>query len=328
MTLTTSLISVGLILDRPQTALLPRLTQIGEYLRRQGAAFELLIVDNGTAAAATAQIADQLRCIPHVRLLRLSRRYPLDTAVAALVDQAIGDYVVLMELDQDPQLIGHLLNAAFAGHDIVVTRRNLAAHYGWFDRTIGALLYRLAGRLLGVAINPQDGFSRVFSRRAVNALTRVRSRRRHLRLLGPAIGFRQTAIELATAPPRAGRFSRLGKLLALLDLVVSTSVAPLRLAAFVGVLASLLSAAYLAYIVAVTIVRGGQLAEGWLTSSLTTTTLFFLLFVMLSILAEYIGRLLEEVKDEPLYFIESEEQSPVTVFTRLLDDEELNVVQS
>lgn len=327
MTLATSLISIGLIVDHHHSELVPWLQRVEAYLHQQLSAYELLVLDNATRDGSDAVLIAQLPQLANLRLLRLSRRSSVDTAVTALVDTAIGDYVVLVEVGQDPALIGRLLAAALAGHDIVVTRRNLAAHYGWFDRTIGAALYQLAGRLLAIPLDPNDSFSRVFSRRAVNALTKVRSRRRHLRVLGPSIGFRQSTITL-DEPAETTRFSRIGKLIALLDLTISTSVAPLRLASLLGVLASLLSALYLGYIVLMTIVRGNALAEGWLTTSLTTTTLFLLLFIILSILAEYIGRLLEEVKDEPLYFIEYEEQSPVNVFTRLLDNEELNVVQS
>jgi hypothetical protein len=65
------------------------------------------------------------------------------------------------------------------------------------------------------------------------------------------------------------------------------------------------------YIFAVTLVKS-RIAEGWLTISLTNTTMFLLLFTILTILAGYIARILDESKEQPLYFVEAETNSTVS----------------
>jgi dolichol-phosphate mannosyltransferase len=111
-----------------------------------------------------------------------------------------------------------------------------------------------------------------------------------------------------------------------LDLVISESAAPLRFVAALGIVACLLNLLYLVYILAVTLIKR-RLAEGWLTTSVTQTVMFLLLFFILAVLAEYVARILDETKDRPLYFVEYEMKSSVTapvIGTR--EPERLNVV--
>jgi dolichol-phosphate mannosyltransferase len=105
------------------------------------------------------------------------------------------------------------------------------------------------------------------------------------------------------------------------DIIISNSAAPLRLGALLGLLASFANVLYFGYILAVTLVKR-KLAEGWLTMSVTSTTMFFLMFLILAILSEYVARILDESKDQPLYFIESEMNSDVSSFQK----DRLNVI--
>jgi dolichol-phosphate mannosyltransferase len=104
-------------------------------------------------------------------------------------------------------------------------------------------------------------------------------------------------------------------------MVIAHSLLPLRIATLLGVAASFLNLLYLGYILAVVIVKQ-RIAEGWLTTSLSHTVMFLVLFLILAVLAEYIGRTLEEAKDQPLYFIERESSSAVSCY----DKSRLNIV--
>jgi glycosyltransferase involved in cell wall biosynthesis len=322
-----SLISVCVIVRNERQridSLLHQLTQLLSELYRY---YEVLVIDNASNDGTDRSISSKLPQIPNVRLIRLSRIYSLETAVTAALDGAIGDYFILIDLETDLNLIPLLVEKAMAGNDIVVVRRNLARFYSPVDRWAGRILYRLASRLLGYEIVLEDGFARLFSRRVVNALTQVRNPRRYLKHLGAVVGYRQAYI-VSNTGSRSANIKRVEKLNSVTNLVVNNSIAPLRFAALLGLLASFLNLFYVIYIVVVTIIREGHLAEGWLTSSLTSTTMFLMLFLILAILAEYIGRLLEDTKDGPLYFIEYEEHSTVSSYSSTIEQEKLNIIQS
>lgn len=327
MTNRDSLISVCMIIrneSRRIDALLDALTGVLSSLYQY---YELLILDNASNDGTDRLVGAKLKHIPNMRLVRLSRIYSLDTAVTAALDSAIGDYVILIEPDADFSLIAQLVEKAHEGNDIVVVRRNLSRLYSPLDRWAGRALYRFASRMLGYEVVLEDGFTRLFSRRAVNALTQIRNRRRHLKHFGSMVGYRHAYI-LSDSGTTISGVKRTQKIGAVITLVINNSIAPLRLAALLGLAASFLNLLYVGYIILVTIVREGQLAEGWLTTSVTSTTMFFLLFIILAILAEYIGRLLEEAKDEPLYFVEYEDHSTVSSYSRTIEQEKLNIVQS
>ncbi len=327
MVSTDNLVSVCLVVRNEHQRIAPLLDKLTNVIAGLFQYYEILILDNASGDGTDRVVASKLRETPNVRLLRLSRIYNLDTAVTAALDTAIGDYVILIDLETDLGLIPLLIEKAEEGNDIVVVRRDLSRLYPPLDRWSGQILYRIASRMLGYEVVLEDGFTRLFSRRVVNALTQIRNRRRHLKHFGSVVGYRQAYI-VSHQEAHISRVRRVEKVKSVVGLVVNNSIAPLRFASLLGLIASLLNLLYIAYIVVVTIVREGRLAEGWLTTSLTTTTMFLMLFIILAILAEYIGRLLEEAKDEPLYFVEYEDHSTVSSYSRTIEQEKLNIVQS
>jgi len=53
--------------------------------------------------------------------------------------------------------------------------------------------------------------------------------------------------------------------------------------------------------------------------------LFLFLFLILTVLSEYVARLLEETKDRPLYFLESESYSSTIYYKKDMIEHKLNV---
>jgi dolichol-phosphate mannosyltransferase len=79
--------------------------------------------------------------------------------------------------------------------------------------------------------------------------------------------------------------------------------------------------AYAAYVLLVRLLAR-NVVPGWATQSLQISVMFFFLFLILSMLCAYIGRLLAEVRDRPLYYVMEERNSSVMV----ADEERKNVV--
>ncbi len=285
---------------------------------------ELLLIDNGLTPDLNRSVQALLGKLPNVRLLRLSRHYSREVALAAALDHCLGDYVVVMDpLTDPPGLVPSLVARACEGCDTVVAEP--ANHpAGTLQRCVSGPIYRLVSHILGFQVRPDESYYRVFSRRIVNSIIRIRSKNRYLTCLNGSIGLQQCTMFYKAASPRTSlspvrRVA--GQVIAASDILVSNSATPLRFASFLGLLACAANLLYLVYILVVTLIKA-QIAEGWLTTSLTHTLMFLLLFVIMTILAEYIARILDETKDQPLYFVESETNSTVSSTAR----ERLNVV--
>ncbi len=319
-----TLISVCVIVpDRPEL-LEPFIRNTVSVLESFVTYYEILLVDNSTPPEVHAAIQSLQKRIPHLRMLRLSRRYDAELAIAAALDHCVGDYVVVMDsIFYPPELIPNIVKRAIGGCDAVVAEAIRRAP-GPLDKMVAQPLYRLASRVLGFALKPDESYYRVFSRRLVNSLIRIRSKNRSLSSMNGLIGLRCQTVpyvphsELPEIPARR-RLSR--QLATLANVVVSNSGIPLRFAAILGLLASGLNFLYLFYILAVTLVKS-RIAEGWVTNSLMHTTMFLLLFIIMTILSEYVARILDESKEQPLYFVESESNSTVSAASL----ERLNVV--
>lgn len=298
-------------------------------LAREFLYYEILIVDSGSDAAFRRQVQTLQQSIPNVRMLCLSREYDREAAYMAALDNAIGDYVVLMEIDGDPPaLIPEFVQAAMDGCDVVIGKTRRQDELPWYHRMMSRLYHSLAKRMLEFPLRESASYYRVMSRAVVNSLTRIRNKRRYLKYLNSMVGFRQKHVAYARVyrdarpPRRDGLFRSLARAI---DVLISNSAIPLRAASLLGVAACMLNLLYLGYILGVTLLKN-HIAEGWLSSSIMSTTMFFFVFLILTVLSEYVLRILEETRDRPLYFIDFETTSNVNSFQKTIEAEHVNVV--
>jgi len=317
------LVSVCAVIGNSSTNVESYIAHASRLLSENYRYFELLLIDNGTQSGLAMQIEVLQKQLPNIRVIRLSREYSNEVALAAALDNSIGDYVVVMDIDTDPpDLIPHLVSTAARGYDVVIAEWN-GEDESFLHRSITRFFFRTASRLLGYSLRPNASYFRVFSRRCVNSITRIRSKNRYLRCLNGLVGFSQTSVPYhRLASNKKKMTTRLDETLrSTVGIIISNTSAPLRFASLLSLLACLLNFVYLFYVLIVSLVKK-HLAEGWLTTSITHTIMFLMMFLILSILSEYIGRILHEIKEQPLYFVEYETTSSVSS----LDRERLNVV--
>jgi dolichol-phosphate mannosyltransferase len=303
----------------------PFLAELLDVLQQQFANFEVVLVDDGSiderAARQIAEVIAEFRC---VRLVRLSRAMGTEIAMMAGFDSAIGDFVVTLNPETDPpQAIAPMVDLCRSGHDIVVGTTPDAQYQGYLYRLLRHVFYLLSCWLIRAPLVQHASGFRVLSRQAVNALTRIKSRRRYFALLAYDIGYRVATVPYTPIcrsglrkPPSLLAAIRTGS-----AMIVHNSTRPLRIVSVLGLLGSFLSVLYAVYVVVVYLVKR-DVMPGWATLSLQASGLFFLVFVMLTLMGEYMGRLLDEASDRPLYNILDETASSVM----LTDERRRNVL--
>jgi polyisoprenyl-phosphate glycosyltransferase len=290
--------------------------------------YELLIVDNGSNDGSSERIQEIQKKVPNLRFLRLSRAYEKEIALAASLDNSIGDYVVIIDINCDPpSLIPAMVQQATSGYDVVIAEQANRRYDSWLRNSFRRAFYRVASKILGFSLQPQASYYRLLSRRVVNSLTQIKNKSRYLKYFNALVGFRQILVPCQpfcrrerTDEPRL--IQSIGSAL---DIILSNSARPLRWASWLGLAASSINLAYFGFIFVVSLVKK-KIAEGWLTTNVMSTFMFFILFLILTILSEYVARILEETKDRPLYFIDFEVDSPVMAYKQEEDSSGLNVV--
>jgi polyisoprenyl-phosphate glycosyltransferase len=269
--------------------------------------WELIFVNDGSTDATLATMRGLYHDHPNLSVINLSRNFGKEIAVTAGLDHARGDAIIVLDADlQDPpELIPTLIETWRAGFDIVYAQRRHRAGESWLKKLTASLFYRMMQLLGGVRLPPDTGDFRLMSRRVVLAVAQLREHHRFMKGLFAWVGYPSTAVLYDRAPRAAGSskwsYWRLWNFA--LEGITSFTVMPLKCATYLGLAIGLVAGVYLVLVIGKTLVFGNPVA-GY--TSLMAVVLFMggAQLVTLGILGEYVGRIFNETKRRPLYFVE------------------------
>lgn len=267
---------------------------------------EIIYVDDGSSDA-TARIITELRSTDdRVALLALSRHFGKEAALSAGLDHACGDAVVVIDgdLQDPPEVIPALIAQWQAGYDVVYAQRSRREQETWLRRASAYTYYRLLSRLSPVTIPQDTGDFRLMSARSVAALRTLREQHRYMKGLFAWVGYPQVAVRYVRHGRHAGRsqWNWLKLFGFAVDGITSFSIAPLRLASYLGLMASSVAFAYGIYIIYKTIAFGDPV-RGFPALMVVIAFLGGMQLLCLGIIGEYVGRTYGESKRRPLYFV-------------------------
>lgn len=258
---------------------------------------EFIFVDDGSRDATLDILKDIASRDPRARVVSLSRNFGHQAALSAGIDHAAGDAVVVLDADlqHPPELILDFLEKWRQGYDLV---------YAYREGVKPRLGYRLVNRLMKVRVPEEAADFRLMDRRVVEAFRKMPERARFIRGMISWLGFRQIGIGYRQGDRFAGRRSYTLRQTCrmALNAVLAFSSLPLRVASVMGLLMLLLAVAYATYILFAWF-AGWHVERGWPALMVTVLTLGGVQLLCLGIIAEYIGRIFEEVKRRPLYVV-------------------------
>ena len=169
-----------------------------------GAPWEVVYVNDGSRDRSLAILEGLRAADPRIGIVNLSRNFGKEIALTAGLDHARGEAVVVTDVDlQDPpEVIPDLVAGWREGFDVVYAQRRVREGETATKRATATLFYRLMQHLGGrVRIPPNTGDFRLMSRRAVDALLRLREHHRFMKGLFAWIGFPAKAVLYDRAPP-------------------------------------------------------------------------------------------------------------------------------
>lgn len=289
-------------------------TEISDLLQERYANYEILLVDDGSADGTIDLIKGLLTTVPCVRVIRLSRRYDPETAIFAGLEASIGDYVtVLLPGFDPPTLVPRMIDDLVARTDIVFGDTDKGTRPGSPLSRLGRkTFYWYSKRFLHIDIPSSATYLIGLNRRAVNALTKTQGRYRHVRQLSSQVGFATKRLSYQPLPRASEKRSFFEEASRAMEIAVSYSRHPLRFVSWLGLFAGLLSLGYGGYSLYIYFFTNDAV-KGWTTLSLVLTVMFFLIFVILAVLSEYVGRILEETRRQPAYYVMEELTSNETI---------------
>jgi glycosyltransferase involved in cell wall biosynthesis len=276
--------------------------------------WEVVFVEDSSTDRTWQMVREAAARDTRIRGLRLSRGFGHQGALTAGTSTAKGDLVITMDgdLQHPPETIPQLVTKTEQGYDVVYAVRSpidserrgtiLRAHAFYW------VLNHLA------RLDLPDGVAdfRCMSRPVVDALVSMPERSRFLRGMTRWVGFRQTVVEYNRAPRAGGRSKyTVGPMLRLaLDAVISFSTLPLRVASILGIIVSLIGAAYGGVIVIQRLV-GDVVVPGYTSLLVTVLLLGGVQLACIGIIGEYLGRVYEESKARPLFLVWEDTRQPI-----------------
>jgi len=268
--------------------------------------FEIVFVDDGSSDKSWKTIKALSRKDNKVRGIRFSRNFGHQYALYAGLMNSRGDVMITMDADlqHPPSLIPQLLDEWHKGSKIVNTLRIDHKNISAVKKVTSWLFYKIFSFLSGVEMGPGTSEFRLLDRQVVNELLKFNESGIFLRGLVHWIGFGNVRIPYQCQDRYSGQtkysFFKMCKFA--WRGITSFSIVPLRVGIFIGILTSLLSF-YQLLDVLYTKLFTERAVPGWATTVGLISLLFGVLFILLGILGEYIGRILLEVRGRPRYVV-------------------------
>jgi glycosyltransferase involved in cell wall biosynthesis len=277
-----------------------------------GYEFEFLFVNDGSRDKTLEIIKSFAEQDHRISYVNLSRNFGKEIAMIAGLDHVTGDATVIIDADlQDPpELIPQMITFWEGGYDDVYARRKSRKGETWLKKSTSAAFYKVLQRSTRIPIQQDTGDFRLLDRRCVEALKQLRESQRFTKGMFSWIGYKKKEITYERDPRFAGstKWNYFQLVNLAIEGIVSFTTSPLRISTYTGLLVSFFAFIYMIYLLVRTSLFGSDLA-GYPSIMVVILFLGGVQLLSLGIIGEYIGRIFNETKDRPLYFVEEYHQS-------------------
>ena len=269
--------------------------------------YEIIFVNDGSVDGSRGILFKIAKDDENVRVVHFSRNFGHEAAMIAGIDNASGDYLICMDADlqHPPTLLPEMVRKFESGYDIINMVRTVNKSAGIIKNITSSMFYKVINRLsdIHLVINASDFFG--ISKRVADVLrSNYREKTRFLRGYVQNVGFNTTNIEYEAGKRFAGKSKySIKKLFRFsMNTIMTFSNLPLKLGIYAGDMAAFLAIIMMIYTI-VSFIRVGT-PSGYATTICLICFMFSVLFFIVGIIGEYLGIILFEIKDRPIYIVE------------------------
>jgi dolichol-phosphate mannosyltransferase len=286
----------------------PFLQRTEKVLDKLGKSYEIIFALDPSSDNTEKIILDEIKRNKNIKLLIFSRQFGQPAATMAGISSCKGSYCVIIDVDlQDPpEIIENLYNKIISGYEVVYAKRKSRKGETFFKKMISSIAYYLINKFSDIHIPRDTGDYRIFSRRVINHLVKLKESHGFLRGLVAFVGFNQSFVMYDREERFAGK-SKYNKFFGSLKIgfngLIGFSSKPLFLMSVSGFLIAMLG-----FLLGIWYIFQ-KITDINLTPGLTTTVILISFFagvqlLGLGLLGEYVGRIYDEVKQRPKYILD------------------------
>lgn len=267
--------------------------------------FELLFIDDGSKDKTLEILRDLNSKDERVRYVSFSRNFGKEAGIYAGLDNAKGDYVVIMDADlQDPPaLLPDMYRAVTVeGYDSAATRRVTRKGEPPIRSFFARMFYKIMGKISKTEIVDGARDYRIMSRPMVDAILSMSEYNRFTKGIYGWIGFETKWFAYENIERVAGetKWSFWKLLLYSLEGVVGFSTAPLTIASFFGIFCMFISLVMIVFIIIRKLLYGDP-TSGWPSLVCIITLIGGMQLFCIGIVGQYLAKTYLETKNRPIY---------------------------
>lgn len=268
--------------------------------------FEIVLVNDGSHYDVKAFLKEDLQELSEkqISIINLTYKCGLETAIQVGVDFAIGDLVFeidTIEAIDDILQLERLYKKALEGFDIVSLQpKKNRSNYS-------SVFYAILNNSFKNNINFKSQVAHVLTRRAINAISKIKDKTRYRKILHHYSGYTKAVIEFEPDTKTTSEATFNEKLKMSTDLIfLFTNLGHKfnTLLVVVFLCMSLFLGGYSIY----QYVFNESVIEGWTSVMLFLAFGFSGVFLVLLIINKYFGLLFKEIRTHPNYLIKSIEK--------------------
>lgn len=271
--------------------------------------FEIIFVNDGSIDNTKDEILNFSNTENiTICLLDLSRNHGKEVALAAGFEYVSEPYDAVIIMDSDlqhpPAIIPEFIDKYNLGYDDIYAIRKNRNTESFLKKRLTSIYYDILQKLSNVKVYRDAGDFRLISKKAFVFLKQIHDKERYSKGYYSLIGFKKIAIEYDVPKRPFGNskwnFWSLFKLA--ITGITSFSNKPLRFSTYLGFLVSTAAFIYLIFTIIRTLIYG-ESVTGYPTLICSILFLGGVQLIAIGILGEYVGKIFNEVKNRPLYYV-------------------------
>ncbi|AJA46330.1 glycosyl transferase, group 2 family protein [Clostridium pasteurianum DSM 525 = ATCC 6013] len=270
--------------------------------------YEIVFINDGSKDSTKSKVQEICREDSKIKLVNFSRNFGHQAAITAGMNIAEGAAIIVIDADlQDPpEVILKMIGKWKEGYEVVYGKRVKREGETFFKKFTSMAFYRVLKSMTTIDIPVDTGDFRLIDRKVRNALELLPEKNRYVRGLVSWVGYKQTFVEFVRRERFAGESKYpLSKMMKLaFDGITAFSYKPLIFSAYIGVISLFIGIILFIGVSIRDLIKHISLLNISFILSINLIMCGFILISM-GILGQYIGRIMDETKDRPLYIVDN-----------------------
>ena len=281
---------------------------LADYCQRQNRQWEVVFTDDGSQDGSLVLLREIARQEPKVSVVEFNRNYGQHAAILGAFAASQGEIIITIDADlqNPPEEIPRLISKIEEGFDIVGGfRQERTSHDSLFRTLPSKIINIITRKVTGVKLHDYGCMLRAYRREIIDIILRCNDYSCFIPTLANSFAKNIAEIPVQHAKRASGTskygFWRLVNLQ--FDLLTGFSIIPLQMLSVIGVITSTLGIS-----TGIIVIVGRTIypyIKNWGVLTIIATLLFFTgsQFMAFGLLGEYIGRIYQEVRSRPRYFV-------------------------